>query len=54
VTSCGLHLVKALARGDGGNGQTHIAIQEKLDGKLVDWLEHVTEEQYRSGENNTR
>jgi quercetin dioxygenase-like cupin family protein len=26
---------------------THIAIQEKLDGKAVDWLEHVTEEQYR-------
>ena len=30
---------------------THIAIQEKLDGKPVDWLEHVTAEQYegRSG-----
>ncbi len=28
---------------------THIAIQEKLDGKVVDWLEHVTEEQYRKG-----
>jgi quercetin dioxygenase-like cupin family protein len=26
---------------------THIAIQEKLDGKGVDWLEHVTAEQYR-------
>ena len=26
---------------------THIAIQEKLDGKPVDWLEHVTTEQYR-------
>ena len=26
---------------------THIAIQEKLDGKLVDWLEHVSDEQYR-------
>jgi quercetin dioxygenase-like cupin family protein len=25
---------------------THIAIQEKLDGKTVDWLEHVSEEQY--------
>jgi len=25
---------------------THIAIQEKLDGKPVDWLEHVTPEQY--------
>lgn len=26
---------------------THIAIQEKLDGKVVEWLEHVTDEQYR-------
>ncbi|TAV89853.1 (R)-mandelonitrile lyase [Rhizobium leguminosarum] len=26
---------------------THIAIQEQLDGKLVDWLEHVTDTQYQ-------
>jgi quercetin dioxygenase-like cupin family protein len=26
---------------------THIAIQEKLDGKVVDWLEQVSDEQYR-------
>ena len=26
---------------------SHIAIQEKLDGKAVDWMEHVTDEQYR-------
>jgi hypothetical protein len=25
---------------------THIAIQEKLDGKAVDWLEKVSDEQY--------
>jgi quercetin dioxygenase-like cupin family protein len=25
---------------------THIAIQEKLDGKVVDWMEKVTDEQY--------
>lgn len=25
---------------------THIAIQEQLDGKLVDWMEKVTDEQY--------
>lgn len=25
-------------------GMTHIAIQESLDGKAVDWLEHVSEE----------
>jgi quercetin dioxygenase-like cupin family protein len=28
-------------------GMSHIAIQEALDGKAVDWLEHVTDEQYR-------
>ncbi len=27
---------------------THIAIQEKKDGKAVDWMEHVTDEQYRA------
>jgi hypothetical protein len=27
---------------------THIAIQEKLDGKVVEWMEHVTDEQYRA------
>lgn len=27
---------------------THIAIQESLDGSAVEWLEHVSEEQYRS------
>ena len=26
---------------------THIAIQEQLDGKVVDWLEQVTDEHYR-------
>ena len=31
-------------------GMTHIAIQEKRDGKFVDWLEFVTDEQYRTGE----
>lgn len=27
---------------------SHVAIAEKLDGKSVDWLEHVTDEQYRA------
>jgi quercetin dioxygenase-like cupin family protein len=27
---------------------THIAIQEKLDGKVVDWMEHVSDEQYQA------
>jgi quercetin dioxygenase-like cupin family protein len=26
---------------------THIAIQENLDGKVVDWLEHVSDAQYK-------
>lgn len=26
---------------------SHIAIQEALDGKAVDWLEHVSDEQYQ-------
>jgi len=26
---------------------SHIAIQESLDGKNVDWLEKVTDEQYQ-------
>ena len=26
---------------------THIAIQERKDGKVVDWMEHVSDEQYR-------
>ena len=28
-------------------GMTHIAIQEARNGKPVDWMEHVTDEQYR-------
>ena len=27
----------------------HIAIQESLDGKAVEWMEHVSDEQYRAG-----
>ena len=30
------------------NGMTHIAIQENLDGKVVDWLEKVTDAEYTS------
>ncbi len=26
---------------------THIAVQERLDGKVVDWMEKVSDEQYR-------
>src|ERR1700761_4346271 len=31
----------------GGTAMTHIAIAEKLNGKSVDWLEKVTDEQYQ-------
>jgi quercetin dioxygenase-like cupin family protein len=30
---------------------THVAIAESLDGKSVEWLEHVTDQQYHAGEN---
>jgi quercetin dioxygenase-like cupin family protein len=29
---------------------THIAILERLDGKNVDWLQHVTDEEYAAGQ----
>jgi quercetin dioxygenase-like cupin family protein len=29
---------------------THIAVQEYLDGKAVEWMEHVTDEQYLAGQ----
>jgi quercetin dioxygenase-like cupin family protein len=32
-------------------GMTHIAIQEKLNGKVVEWMEHVSDQEYRSREN---
>jgi quercetin dioxygenase-like cupin family protein len=31
---------------------THIAIQEALDGKAVDWMEKVSDEQYQAGRRN--
>jgi quercetin dioxygenase-like cupin family protein len=29
------------------NAMQHIAVNEALDGKSVDWLEHVTDDEYR-------
>ena len=29
-------------------GMTHIAIQENLNGKVVEWMEKVTDEQYKN------
>ena len=31
-----------------GMGLTHLAIQEELDGKVVEWMEHVGDEQYQT------
>ena len=31
------------------NAMQHIAVQESLDGKAVEWMEHVTDAQYSSG-----
>jgi quercetin dioxygenase-like cupin family protein len=30
-------------------GMTHIAVQEQLDGKVVEWMEQVSDEQYGAG-----
>jgi len=30
---------------------THIAVQEHLDGKVVEWMEAVTDDEYAAGEN---
>lgn len=31
-----------------GTAMTHLAVQEKINGKAVDWLEHVSDDQYLS------
>jgi quercetin dioxygenase-like cupin family protein len=31
------------------NGMTHLALQERLDGKVVEWLEQVSNEEYPGG-----
>jgi quercetin dioxygenase-like cupin family protein len=31
------------------NAMTHIAIQEALNGKVVEWMEKVSDEQYQRG-----
>lgn len=31
-------------------GMSHIALTESLDGKNVEWMEHVTDEEYAAGE----
>ena len=36
--------------GTSTTAMTHIAILEQLGGKNVDWMEHVTDEEYAAGE----
>jgi quercetin dioxygenase-like cupin family protein len=36
---------------DQKSNMTHTAIQESLDGKVVDWMEKVTDDQYLGGNN---
>ena len=36
------------------NAMTHIAIQEQVDGKAVDWLEHVSAAQYSAAANSSQ
>jgi hypothetical protein len=38
---------EALAQRTATTAMNHIAIAEALDGRLVDWLEHVSDEHYR-------
>jgi quercetin dioxygenase-like cupin family protein len=38
----------------GTTSVTHVAIAEALDGKAVEWLEHVTDAQYRAGSERAR
>jgi quercetin dioxygenase-like cupin family protein len=35
------------------NAMSHIAIAESLDGKVVEWMEKVSDEQYQPGPNKT-
>lgn len=37
--------------GTSTTAMTHIALVESLDGKVVEWMEHVTDAEYAAGEN---
>jgi quercetin dioxygenase-like cupin family protein len=41
--------VKHWHGGTATNGMSHIAIQEAVDGKVVEWMEQVSDGQYRTG-----
>ena len=39
---------EALAWSHSNDRHEHIAVQEALNGKVVDWMEHVSDEQFRA------
>jgi hypothetical protein len=41
-----LGILQAVEDATPTTAMTHIAIQENLDGKVVDWMEKVSDEQY--------
>jgi len=48
VTWSGFRPARSIGHGAAPTtAMTHIAIQEQLDGKVVDWMEKVGDEQYR-------
>jgi hypothetical protein len=42
---------EALAWGISATALTHIAVQEQLDGKNVEWMEQVSDDQYGADRN---
>ena len=49
ATSSGFHRARSTGMAaTPTTAMTHIAIQERLDGKAVDWMEKVSDEQYRA------
>ncbi len=52
---CGLRLTRSIGMAPRSTAaMTHIAIQEALDGKVVEWMEQVIDEQYLSGTQENR
>ena len=50
MTLSGFRQVKSTGTAPGPNNvMEHVAMQESLDGKHVEWLEKVSDEQYAGG-----
>ena len=50
MTWSGFRPARNIGMGQPNTAMTHIAVQEALNGSPVDWLEHVSDEQYLQGE----